>query len=144
MQDPVRQSMLARMGIQSWQLRRPALLGAAPAPELAQDVTKQSHTAPATSAPLPSGKLWLLAPQLPATTLLADICQLLGMTPDEVSLLSELPPADLQTAGAAPLLWLTEANPERPNALICPLTPSAAQKRALWQQLRQHLAASAA
>lgn len=31
MQDPVRQSMLARMGIQSWQLRRPALLGADPA-----------------------------------------------------------------------------------------------------------------
>lgn len=144
MQDPVRQSMLTRMGIQSWQLRRPALLGAAPAPELAQNATQPGHTAPATSAPLPSGKLWLLAPQLPATTLLADICQLLGMTPDEVSLLSELPPADLQTAGASPLLWLTEANPERPNALICPLTPSAAQKRALWQQLRQHLAANAA
>ncbi|MFL9598126.1 DNA polymerase III subunit psi [Aeromonas veronii] len=144
MQDPVRQSMLARMGIQSWQLRRPALLGADLAPELAQDAVQPDQTAPATSAPLPSGKLWLLAPQLPATTLLADICQLLGMTPDEVSLLSELPPADLQTAGASPLLWLTEANSERPNALICPLTPSAAQKRALWQQLRQHLAASAA
>lgn len=144
MQDPVRQSMLARMGIQSWQLRRPALLGAAPAPELAQDAVQPDQTAPATRAPLPSGKLWLLAPQLPATTLLADICQLLGMTPDEVSLLSELPPADLQTAGASPLLWLTEANPERPDALICPLAPSAAQKRALWQQLRQHLAASAA
>ncbi|WP_139462237.1 DNA polymerase III subunit psi [Aeromonas veronii] len=144
MQDPVRQSMLARMGIQSWQLRRPALLGADLAPELAQDAVQPDQTAPATSAPLPSGKLWLLAPQLPATTLLADICQLLGMTPDEVSLLSELPPADLQSAGASPLLWLTEANSERPNALICPLTPSAAQKRALWQQLRQHLAANAA
>ncbi|MFQ2169856.1 DNA polymerase III subunit psi [Aeromonas veronii] len=144
MQDPVRQSMLARMGIQSWQLRSPALLGAAPAPELAQDAVQPDQTASATSAPLPSGKLWLLAPQLPATTLLADICQLLGMTPDEVSLLSELPPADLQTTGASPLLWLTEANPARPNALICPLTPSAAQKRALWQQLRQHLAANAA
>ncbi|MFB2888970.1 DNA polymerase III subunit psi [Aeromonas veronii] len=144
MQDPVRQSMLARMGIQSWQLRHPALLGADLTPEFAQDAVQPDQTAPATSAPLPSGKLWLLAPQLPATTLLADICQLLGMTPDEVSLLSELPPADLQTAGASPLLWLTEANPERPNALICPLAPSAAQKRALWQQLRQHLAASAA
>lgn len=144
MQDPVRQSMLARMGIQSWQLRRPALLGADLVPELAQDAVQPDQTAPATRAPLPSGKLWLLAPQLPATTLLADICQLLGMTPDEVSLLSELPPADLQSAGASPLLWLTEANSERPNALICPLTPSAAQKRALWQQLRQHLAANAA
>ena len=58
--------------------------------------------------------------------------------------MSELPPTELQTADASPLLWLTEANPERPDALICPLAPSAAQKRALWQQLRQHLAASAA
>ncbi|MGL5524185.1 MAG: DNA polymerase III subunit psi [Aeromonas veronii] len=146
MQDPVRQSMLARMGIQSWQLRRPALLGAdlAPELELEQNATQPGQTAPATSTPQPSGKLWLLAPQLPATTLLADICQLLGMTPDEVSLLSELPPADLQAADASPLLWLTEANPARPDALICPLAPSAAQKRALWQQLRQHLAANAA
>ncbi|TNJ22024.1 hypothetical protein CF111_12170 [Aeromonas sobria] len=144
MQDPVRQSMLARMGIQSWQLRRPALLDAAPAPELAQDATPPGQTAPATRAPLPSGKLWLLAPQLPATTLLADICQLLGMTPDEVTLLSELPPADLPLAEQPPMLWLTEANPARPDALICPLAPSAAQKRALWQQLRQYLAHPAA
>lgn len=144
MQDPVRQSMLTRMGIQSWQLRRPALLGAATAPELEQHVAQPGQTAPAISAPLPTGKLWLLAPRLPVTTLLADICQLLGMTPDEVSLLSELPPVELQTADTSPLLWLTEANPERPDALICPLVPSAAQKRALWQQLRQHLAASAA
>ncbi|ATL94878.1 hypothetical protein CK911_20210 [Aeromonas sp. CU5] len=144
MQDPVRQSMLTRMGIQSWQLRRPALLGAATAPELEQHVAQPGQTAPAINAPLPTGKLWLLAPRLPVNTLLADICQLLGMTPDEVSLLSELPPAELQAADASPLLWLTEANPERPDALICPLAPSAAQKRALWQQLRQHLAASAA
>ncbi|MGH1410644.1 MAG: DNA polymerase III subunit psi [Aeromonas sp.] len=144
MQDPVRQSMLARMGIQSWQLRRPALLGANPSPGLEQDATQPGQMSLANGTPLPGGKLWLLAPQLPATTLLADICQLLGMTPDEVSLLSELPPADLQTAGASPLLWLTEANTARPDALICPLAPSAAQKRALWQQLRQHLAASAA
>lgn len=144
MQDPVRQSMLTRMGIQSWQLRRPALLGAATAPELEQHVAQPGQTAPAVSAPLPTGKLWLLAPRLPVTTLLADICQLLGIAPDEVSLLSELPPAELQAADASPLLWLTEANPERPDALICPLVPSAAQKRALWQQLRQHLAASAA
>lgn len=134
MQDPVRQSMLARMGIQSWQLRRPALLGAAPTPEAPDN----------RAAPRPDGKLWLLAPRLPATALLADICQLLGIAPDEVSLLSELPAADMPAAGASPLLWLTQANPERPDALICPLAPSAAQKRALWQQLRQHLAASAA
>ncbi len=144
MQDPVRQSMLTRMGIQSWQLRRPALLGVDPAPELEQHVAQPGQTAPAVSAPLPTGKLWLLAPRLPVTTLLADICQLLGIAPDEVSLLSELPPAELQAADASPLLWLTEANPERPDALICPLVPSAAQKRALWQQLRQQLAASAA
>lgn len=85
----------------------------------------------------------LLAARLPATTLLADICLLLGITPDEVSLLSELPPTDPQAADASPLLWLTHANPARPDALVCPLTPSAAQKRALWQQLRQHLAANA-
>lgn len=141
MQDPVRQSMLARMGIQSWQLRRPALLGADPASEPEQHA---DQTAPATGAPLPGGKLWLLAPRLPASPLLADICQLLGITPEEVSLLGELPPADIATAQDSPLLWLTEANPERPDALICPLTPSAAQKRALWQQLRQHLANSTA
>lgn len=144
MQDPVRQRMLARMGIQSWQLRRPALLGADPAPEFAQHAAQPGQTTPATSAPLPSGKLWLQAPRLPVSTLLADICQLLGITPDEVTLLSELPPAEAHTEGLSPLLWLTEANPARPDALICPLTPSAAQKRALWQQLRQHLAVSAA
>ncbi|TNH95870.1 DNA polymerase III subunit psi [Aeromonas sobria] len=141
MQDPVRQSMLTRMGIQSWQLRRPALLGEGHTPELEQHT---GQTTPASSAPRPSGKLWLLAPRLPPTALLADICQLLGVTPDEVSLLSELPPADLPLAGQPPLIWLTDANPERPDALICPLAPSAAQKRALWQQLRQYLAHPAA
>ncbi|MGL6152525.1 MAG: DNA polymerase III subunit psi [Aeromonas sobria] len=144
MQDPVRQSMLTRMGIQSWQLRRPALLGAATAPELEQHAAQPGQTTTASSAPLPTGKLWLLAPRLPPTALLADICQLLGVTPDEVSLLSELPPADLPLAGQPPLLWLTEANPARPDALICPLVPSTAQKRALWQQLRQYLAHPAA
>lgn len=141
MQDPVRQSMLTRMGIQSWQLRRPALLGEGPAPEHEQHT---GQTTPASSAPLPSGKLWLLAPRLPPTALLADICQLLGVTPDEVSLLSELPPADQPLADQPPMLWLTDANPARPDALICPLAPSAAQKRALWQQLRQYLAHPAA
>jgi DNA polymerase-3 subunit psi len=144
MQDPVRQSMLTRMGIQSWQLRRPALLGEGPQSGIMETPADSGQSTPASSAPLPSGKLWLLAPRLPPTALLADICHLLGVTPDEVSLLSELPPADLPLAGQQPLLWLTDANPERPDALICPLAPSAAQKRALWQQLRQHLAASAA
>ncbi len=45
MQDPVRQSMLARMGIQSWQLRRPALLGADPAPELEQHTGQMARPA---------------------------------------------------------------------------------------------------
>lgn len=140
MQDPVRQTMLARMGIQGWQLRRPALPGTEPVHEAAHNPVRPQ----ATAAPLPTGKLWLLAPGLPAETLLADICQLLGITPDEVSLLGELPPAELQKGDASPLLWLTQTNPERPDALICPLAPDAAQKRALWQQLRQHQMASGA
>ena len=144
MQDPVRQSMLTRMGIQSWQLRRPALLGEGPLSGIMETPADSGQSTSAISAPLPTGKLWLLAPQLPSTALLADICQLLGVTPDEVSLLSELPPADLPLAGQPPMLWLTEANPARPDALICPLAPSAAQKRALWQQLRQYLAHPAA
>ena len=142
--DPLRQRILARMGIAVWQLRGQALPGQTPAPMQETEPTQAETGHPPVAAALPPGKLWLQAPRLPATTLLADICQLLGMTPDEVSLLSELPPADLRRADASPLLWLTEANPARPDALICPLAPSAAQKRALWQQLRQHLAASAA
>ena len=134
MQDPVRQSMLARMGIQGWQLRRPALLGGAPEPTEPQPASgKQTQ-----EAVMPDGKLWLLAPQLPAQPLLADICQLLGITPEEVSLLGEMP------AGEPPLLWLTEGDPRWPDALICPLAPTGTQKRALWQQLRQRLAATAA
>jgi DNA polymerase-3 subunit psi len=144
MQDPVRQSMLTRMGIQSWQLRRPALLGEGPQSGIMETPADSGQSTPAINAPLPTGKLWLLAPRLPSTALLADICQLLGVTPDEVSLLSELPPADLPLADQPPLLWLTEANPARPDALICPRVPSAAQKRALWQQLRQYLAHPAA
>ena len=144
MQDPVRQSMLARMGIQRWQLRRPVLLGAESVADPAENTQKSAQMPPDSRVPQPTGKLWLLAPQLPATALLADICQLLGIAPDEVSLLGELPPADTPPTGHPPLLWLTEANPERPDALICPLAPGAAQKRALWHQLRQHLADSAA
>ena len=82
----------------------------------------------------PSGKLWILASRLPAPGLLADLCQLLGIGSDEVSLLSSLP-----AGHTPPLLWLEVADPAWPEALICPLTPSPAQKRALWLQLKGRL-----
>ncbi|MGL6350668.1 MAG: DNA polymerase III subunit psi [Aeromonas sp.] len=132
MQDPVRQSMLARMGIQHWQLRRPALLGNAHQPAAMAQLSQPTQT---------TGKLWVVAPALPAATLLADICQLLGIRPDEVSLISALP-ASLPAMSPTPLLWLTADGPDEVTALHCPLAPNAAQKRALWQQLRQHLAAN--
>ncbi|MGL5226410.1 MAG: DNA polymerase III subunit psi [Aeromonas sp.] len=136
MQDPVRQSMLARMGIQHWQLRRPALLGDAHQPAAMTQLSQPTQT-----VSQPTGKLWVVAPALPAATLLADICQLLGIRPDEVSLISALP-ASLPTMSPTPLLWLTADGPDEVTALHCPLAPNAAQKRALWQQLRQHLAAN--
>ncbi|MGL5288566.1 MAG: DNA polymerase III subunit psi [Aeromonas sp.] len=136
MQDPVRQSMLARMGIQHWQLRRPALLADAHQPAAMAQLSQ-----PAQTVPQPTGKLWVVAPALPAATLLADICQLLDIRPDEVSLISALP-ASLPTMSPTPLLWLTADGPDEVTALHCPLAPNAAQKRALWQQLRQHLAAN--
>lgn len=144
MQDPLRQTMLARMGIQGWQLRRPALLGLETIHASVPDSAQDHPTTRVTASSSPTGKLWLLAPGLPTATLLADICQLLGITADEVSLLSELPPTEGGGEGNYPLLWLTQANPEWPHALICPLSPDAAQKRALWQQLRRYLAASVA
>lgn len=143
--DPLRQRILARMGIQSWQLRAPLQAGgilpaldavtpaqadAAPAQEIAASMP----AAIAPTAPLPTGKLWLRAEALPAPSLLADICQLLGIGQDEVSLLGELP-----EGATPPLLWLTAADPRWPDALICPLRPDAAHKRALWQQCRQRL-----
>ncbi|HDX8438406.1 TPA: DNA polymerase III subunit psi, partial [Aeromonas dhakensis] len=85
----LRQHLLARMGIPSWQLRRPALLAghqAAPAPANEPQANLQEAT-PVPSEP-PSGKLWILASRLPAPGLLADLCQLLGIGSDEVSLLS--------------------------------------------------------
>lgn len=124
--DPLRQRILVRMGIQSWQLRAPLQTGGEPAQATADNVVP----APV----LPAGKLWLLAPTLPAPTLLADICSLLGIGPDEVSLLGELP-----EGANPPLLWLTRADPRWPDALVCPLNPDAAHKRALWQQCRQRL-----
>ncbi|MCH7372640.1 DNA polymerase III subunit psi [Aeromonas sp. MR16] len=127
--DPLRQRILARMGIQSWQLRAPLQAGGEPA----QATADNAVPAPA-QAPLPTGKLWLLAPTLPAASLLADICNLLGIGPDEVSLLGELP-----EGATPPLLWLTAADAHWPDALVCPLKPDAAHKRALWQQCRQRL-----
>lgn len=125
--DPLRQRILARMGIQCWQLRAPQpQAGATPTPESAMPTQA--------AAPLPTGKLWLRAEALPAQSLLADLCQLLGIGTDEVSLLRELP-----EGATPPLLWLTAADPRWPDALICPLKPDAAHKRALWQQCRQRL-----
>ncbi|WAF67253.1 DNA polymerase III subunit psi [Aeromonas dhakensis] len=130
----LRQHLLARMGIPSWHLRRPALLAghqAAPAPAN-ETQANQQEAAPAPA--VPSGKLWILASRLPAPGLLADLCQLLGIGSDEVSLLSSLP-----AGHTPPLLWLEAADPAWPEALICPLTPSPAQKRALWLQLKGRL-----
>lgn len=147
MLDPLRQGLLSRMGIPQWQVRRPALLGAEPAPEqdtaeaaaasppsqhLVEPLTSQEsrHAKPT----LPAGRLWIVADSLPAPTLLADVCLLLGFGTQEVSLVPSLDPGM-----ATPLLWLEAADPAWPRALVCPLHPSAAQKRALWQQLRQRL-----
>ena len=134
----LRQHLLARMGIPSWQLRRPALLAghqAAPAPaNEPQANLQEAAPAPAVPSEPPSGKLWILASRLPAPGLLADLCQLLGIGSDEVSLLSSLP-----AGHTPPLLWLEAADPAWPEALICPLTPSPAQKRALWLQLKGRL-----
>lgn len=126
--DPSRQRILARMGISTWQLRAPALLGHAVQDDGATLATSEP---PATTA-MPAGKLWLLAPALPAPALLGDICQWLGIGPNEVSLLAQLP-----EGLTPPLLWLTAADPSWPEALVCPLKPDGAQKRALWQQLRR-------
>ncbi|HEG4446758.1 TPA: DNA polymerase III subunit psi [Aeromonas hydrophila] len=130
----LRQHLLARMGIPSWQLRRPALLaGHQVAPAPANEIPASEQEAAPASA-VPSGKLWILASRLPAPGLLADLCQLLGIGSDEVSLLSSLP------VGHTPsLLWLEAADPAWPDALVCPLTPTPAQKRALWQQLKGRL-----
>lgn len=134
----LRQHLLARMGIPNWQLRRPALLAghqAAPAPANEPQANQQEAVpAPAVPSEPPSGKLWILASRLPAPGLLADLCQLLGIGSDEVSLLSSLP-----AGHTPPLLWLEAADPAWPEALICPLTPNPAQKRALWQQLKGRL-----
>lgn len=139
--DLMRQTLLARMGIQSWQLRRPALLGAhaapghqeAAEPAPARDLPSVELAQPELDTP-PVGKLWILAPRLPAPTLLADLCQLFGIGVDEVTLLTTLP-----AGHKPPQLWLERADPAWPDALICPLTPTPAQKRALWQQLRPRL-----
>ena len=134
--DPLRQRILARMGIPLWQLRARGL------PDQPADAaaTRQPQVTPAAAdaatprqpVAVPTGKLWLQAEALPAPSLLGDICQWLGIGTDEVSLLGELP-----EGMTPPLLWLTAPDPRWPHALVCPLKPSAAHKRALWQQCRQ-------
>lgn len=140
MTDPVRQSMLARMGIQSWQLRRPALLGSDTVAEAS--ITTSQQVIP--QATRPTGKLWLLAQTLPAATLLEDICQLLAIGTDEVTLLHSPPEAQWLQQEQPPLLWLTAADPRWPDALVCPIAPCSSEKRALWLQLQPHLAARTA
>ena len=43
----------------------------------------------------------------------------------------------LAIAQADIVLWLTAPDPRWPDALVCPLKPDGAHKRALWQQCRQ-------
>jgi DNA polymerase III subunit psi len=126
--DPLRQRILARMGIPLWQLRARGLPGkpaeAAATQQPPVTLAAEDAAAPRQPVAVPTGKLWLQAEALPAPSLLGDICQWLGIGTDEVSLLGELPEGI-----TPPLLW--------PHALVCPLKPSAAHKRALWQQCRQ-------
>ncbi|WP_349919481.1 DNA polymerase III subunit psi [Aeromonas veronii] len=131
--DPLRQRILTRMGIQSWQLRAPALLGETKGPE---DTPHQPDdiVLDTVAVPAPSGKLWLLADTLPVPALLGDLCQLLGLDVKDVSLIAALP-----DGLTPPLLWLTAPDARWPDALVCPIKPDAAHKRALWQQCRQHL-----
>lgn len=148
--DPLRQRILARMGIPLWQLRarglpdqpadaaatrQPPVTPAADAAAARQpQVTPAAEDAATPHQPVavPTGKLWLQAEALPAPSLLGDICQWLGIGTDEVSLLGELP-----EGVTPPLLWLTAPDPRWPHALVCPLKPGPAHKRALWQQCRQ-------
>lgn len=148
--DPLRQRILARMGISLWQLRArglpdqpadatatrqpPVTPAAADAATPRQPVTPAAEDAATPHQPVavPTGKLWLQAEALPAPSLLGDICQWLGIGTDEVSLLGELP-----EGVTPPLLWLTAPDPRWPHALVCPLKPGPAHKRALWQQCRQ-------
>ena len=135
--DPLRQRILARMGIPHWQQRGRLLAGGTSPDGAAQPANTPADEvlAPQETAPLPTGKLWLLAETLPAPSLLGDICRWLGLGTDEVSLLSEMP--SLPAGATSPLLWLTAPDPRWPNALVCPLKPDGAHKRALWQQCRQ-------
>ena len=92
--DPLRQRILARMGItpgnreaDSWrEAPAPTAPRAQPANTPADEVL-----APQETAPLPTGKLWLLAETLPAPYLLGDICRWLGLGTGRGLLLSEMP-----------------------------------------------------
>ncbi|WP_281706359.1 DNA polymerase III subunit psi [Aeromonas taiwanensis] len=132
--DPLRQRILARMGIAVWQLRGQALPGQTPAPMQEAEPTQAEIGHSPVAAALPPGKLWLQADALPSPSLLGDICRWLGLGTDEVSLLARIPA--LPEGTTPPLIWLTAPDARWPDALICPLAPDAAHKRALWQQCR--------
>ena len=85
--DPLRQRILARMGIPLWQQRGRLLAGGTSPDGAAQPANTPADEvlAPQETAPLPTGKLWLLAETLPAPSLLGDICRWLGLGTDEVS-----------------------------------------------------------
>ena len=92
--DPLRQRILARMGIPLWQLRAQGLPGKpaqAAATQPPVNMAAEDAAAPHQPVAMPTGKLWLQAEALPAPSLLGDICQWLGIGTDEVSLLGELP-----------------------------------------------------
>ena len=132
--DPLRQRILARMGIAVWQLRGQALPGQTPDPMQETEPTQAETGHPPVAAALPPGRLWLQADALPAPSLLGDICRWLGLGTDEVSLIARIPA--LPEGTTPPLIWLTAPDARWPDALICPLAPDAAHKRALWQQCR--------
>ncbi|WP_421190309.1 hypothetical protein [Aeromonas sanarellii] len=132
--DPLRQRILARMGITLWQQRGQALPGQTPAPMPETEPTQAEIGHSPVAAALPPGRLWLQADTLPAPALLGDLCQWLGIGTDEVSLLARIP--ELPEGTPPPLIWLTAPDARWPDALVCPLKPDGAHKRALWQQCR--------
>ncbi|MGL5948056.1 MAG: DNA polymerase III subunit psi [Aeromonas sp.] len=122
MLDAARQRLLARMGISQWQVRHPAVYGL-------------SAEAPATPASaLPAAKLLLALPSTPAPALLADIAAYLALKPSE--LVCVTPEALAAGELGSAWLWLAQPDARYPAALHCPAQPTAAQKRALWQQLK--------
>lgn len=132
--DPLRQRILARMGITLWQQRGQALPGQAAGATPVTEPTQAEIGHSPVAAALPPGRLWLQADTLPSPALLGDLCQWLGIGTDEVSLLARIP--ELPEGTPPPLIWLTAPDARWPDALVCPLKPDGAHKRALWQQCR--------